>query len=88
MKTLTSACSENLDLKNPLSEYPRMYLKRDSYLSLNGEWEYQIVKDNETFDNQNWQMIIVPFAIGSKLSCAKDTTLGIDETLFWWICTI
>ena len=53
MKTLTSACSENLDLKNPLSEYPRMYLQRDSYLSLNGEWEYQIVKDDETVTHQN-----------------------------------
>lgn len=83
MKTLTSACSENLDLKNPLSEYPRMYLQRDSYLSLNGEWEYQIVKDNETVNHQKWQMIIVPFAIGSKLSYAKDTTLGIDETLYY-----
>ena len=31
-----------LDKECPLKEYPRMQFKRDSYFSLNGEWDYII----------------------------------------------
>lgn len=83
MKTLMSPWGENINTKRPLPEYPRMYLQRDSYYPLNGEWEYQIVKDGEEISNDNWKRIIVPFAIGSKLSLAEDKTLGVDETLYY-----
>jgi len=46
---------------NPLSEYPRPQLVRDSYLSLNGVWEYAIREDDKIpskFDGE----IIVPFS--------------------------
>lgn len=81
MKTLMSSWGENINLKRPLPEYPRMYLQRDSYYSLNGEWEYQIVKDGGEISDENWKRIIVPFAIGSKLSLAEDKELGIDESI-------
>ena len=45
--------------KPPLTEYPRPQLMRDSYLSLNGYWEYAILKDENipnTFDGH----ILVP----------------------------
>ncbi len=83
MKTLMSPWGENINIKRPLPEYPRMYLQRDSYYSLNGEWEYQIVKDGTEISNENWKRIIVPFAIGSKLSLAEDKELGLDESLVY-----
>ncbi len=64
MKTLMSSWGENINIKRPLTEYPRMYLQRDSYYSLNGEWEYQIVKDENEPTKSDWKRIIVPFAIG------------------------
>ena len=47
--------------KQPLSEYPRPQFKRDSYLCLNGYWEYAIRKEEaipDIFDGQ----ILVPFS--------------------------
>ncbi len=46
----------------PRSEYPRPQFVRDSYLSLNGEWEFSF--DEPAFD----QKIIVPYAYQTKLS--------------------
>ncbi len=54
-------------MKAPLSEYPRMIMVRDSFMSLNGIWEYAIRKDDripETFDGE----ILVPFSPESPLS--------------------
>ena len=45
----------------PLAEYPRPQFKRDSYISLNGTWEYAIRDSNEfpsSFDGD----ILVPFS--------------------------
>ena len=54
-------------MKLPLSDYPRPDLKRDSFLSLNGEWEYAIRDYDEippVFDGK----IIVPFSPETELS--------------------
>lgn len=49
-----------------LQEYPRPQLVRDSYINLNGKWEYAISKTKEitSYDGE----ILVPFAPESKLS--------------------
>ena len=47
--------------QQPLSEYPRPQLKRDSYICLNGYWEYAIKQSEEipsVFDGQ----ILVPYS--------------------------
>ncbi len=54
----------------PLSEYPRPQFQRDSYVCLNGEWEYAIRKDIKipySFDGK----INVPFSPETPLSGVK-----------------
>ena len=51
----------------PLQEYPRPYLVRDSYINLNGIWDYEITTVNEipkAFSGK----IVVPYPLESSLS--------------------
>lgn len=51
----------------PLSEYPRPQFIRDSYLCLNGIWEYAIRKEDkipDIFDGE----ILVPYSPETKKS--------------------
>lgn len=64
MKTIWG---ENLDKNNILQEYPRPQMVRDSYINLNGEWNYAITDSEEcpsSFDGT----ILVPFSPESELS--------------------
>lgn len=63
---------EKLNIKAPWQEYPRMQMQRDSYTCLNGIWEYQITSPTKMPDPNAWKKIIVPFAVGSKLSGAAE----------------
>ena len=70
---LMTPWGEALDREHPLPEYPRPQFRRESYLNLNGPWEYAITKENmepEEYDGE----IIVPFAPESALS-------GVGRTL-------
>ncbi len=66
--TLLSPWGKHVDLKHPLGEYPRMMLQRGSFTCLNGLWDFQITKGTEPDRNKPWDPIVVPFAMGSKLS--------------------
>ena len=66
--------SHTVDEKNILQEYPRMQFQRDSYFNMNGVWEYQITGLKEEPKTDHWKKILVPFAVGSKLS-------GVEEVL-------
>lgn len=57
----------NVDFNSvPLSDYPRPLLKRDSYISLNGDWELAITKNKDeiNFDTH----CLVPYCVESPLS--------------------
>ena len=62
----------------PLSEYPRPQLVRDSYINLNGEWEFAISSDKNSIPNFD-KKIIVPYCIESYLS---KINYSIYSTLF------
>ena len=65
----------------PLSEYPRPQFKRDSYICLNGYWEYAIRKEEKIpskFDGQ----ILVPFSPEVEKSGFNKTVLP-DDYLFY-----
>lgn len=64
----------------PLTEYPRPHFFRDSYLILNGVWDYAITKDLEVkqYDGD----ILVPFSPESILSGVK-RTVDKDHYLFY-----
>ena len=66
IKYLFTECGQNFDSK-AWDIYPRPQLKRDSFLSLNGQWEFHIstnIDIPKVFDEQ----INVPFAPQSLLS--------------------
>ena len=51
----------------PLQEYPRMQFKRDSYLNLNGKWQYAF-KKSEAFLEKMDGYILVPYSPESSRS--------------------
>lgn len=56
-----------LNKECPLSEYPNMQFKRESYLSLNGEWDYLISKNDVLSRNFDGK-ILVPYCLESQNS--------------------
>jgi hypothetical protein len=65
----------------PLSEYPRMQLVRDSYMCLNGEWDY-VIKNTEDLPKHFLDKIIVPFSPEAPLS-KVNRVLKPDEYLIY-----
>ena len=59
--------ARKLNENAPLAEYPRPYLVRDSYLNLNGIWDYEITTVNE-IPKAFTGKIVVPFPLESALS--------------------
>lgn len=68
-------------MSQPLSEYPRPQLKRDSYLSLNGYRDYKISKSEELPSDYDGK-ILVPFSPESNLSGVNKILLP-DDYLFY-----
>lgn len=68
MTDLMTPWGEMLDPEAVLSEYPRPQLVRDSYLNLNGHWEYAFTAaDSDEPDHYDGH-IVVPFSPEAALS--------------------
>lgn len=64
---LMTTWGEHLDENCILTEYPRPQMRRNSYLNLNGRWEYAITDSDES--PRHWDgTILVPFSPESALS--------------------
>ena len=64
---LMTPWGEHLDENCILTEYPRPQMRRNSYLNLNGRWEYAITDSDES--PRHWDgTILVPFSPESTLS--------------------
>ena len=49
--------------ETPLSEYPRPQFARDSYITLNGKWDYAILRKSESFNGEYQGKILVPYSL-------------------------
>lgn len=68
--------SEKVDPNLPHPEYPRPQMKRDSWINLNGSWDYAIRYVDEPKPEKYMGKILVPFAVESALSGVGKTVGG------------
>ena len=67
MSQMVTRWGKTLDRNHPLPEYPRPQLQRDSYLNLNGVWQYAFSSHMER--PPRWEgEIVVPFSPEAPLS--------------------
>lgn len=64
-----------------LTSHPRPSFRRDSFLSLNGKWDYLISKEDKLPTSYSGE-IMVPYAVESPLS-GVNHLLEIDEFIFY-----
>lgn len=64
----------------PLPEYPRPQMVRDSYLCLNGWWEYAAARNSE--GPLQWDRILVPFSPEAPLSTAGRMIMPEDRLYY------
>ena len=57
-----------MDRENPHDHYPRPQLVREHWRSLNGQWDFQIISEDEAVPEVLSDKITVPFCVESELS--------------------
>ncbi len=78
--SLKTAYEENLNPSEiPFSDYPRPGMRRDSYLCLNGLWDFSVEKYGKTSRKKK---ILVPFPPESRLSGIGEK-IGEKDTLLY-----
>lgn len=82
---LTTIWGEALDVQHPLPEYPRPQMQRDSFISLNGYWDYAIT-GTMTFPSSYDGKILVPFSPECQLSGVQRQLQ--PEEFLWYRTTL
>ncbi len=95
LNRLFTPWGENLDKDNVLKEYPRPQFVRDSYINLNGYWDYCIVNKPSDFNNESLNaafaeeipaqmdgQILVPFSPEAMLSGVERRLL--PDQFLWY----
>ena len=78
---LRTKFTDNLDLNCPLNEHPRPQFMRENWLSLNGQYEYAVTRNKNTF-LRNMTAISPCLCNRGELSGVK-RTLQPDERLWY-----
>ena len=81
MERLLTRWGKTLDKNLPLNDYPRPQLKRDSFINLNGEWNYAIYDQYKKFGGYQGK-ITVPFSPECILS-GVEKILQPNEVLYY-----
>ena len=82
---ITTRFAKDVDPNHPLPEYPRPQMERDTWLNLNGAWNYAIEdKDFVDYNNARFDSdkILVPYPIESALS-GVGKRVGKDKKLIY-----
>ena len=81
MERLLTRWGKVLDKSCPLNDYPRPQFKRDSFICLNGIWNYAIYGENKKFSGFQGE-IVVPFSPEAILSGVEKAVQPTD-TLYY-----
>ena len=81
-QTLKTNWTDQVNPANPLPEYPRAQLVRNSWQNLNGQWDYAILPKGTAPEGAFQGKITVPFAVESLLSGVQKT-VGPDQELWY-----
>ena len=82
MERLLTVFGENLNKDLPLNDYPRPQLARESFVNLNGRWQYAIVDKNEERVGYQGE-IIVPFSPECILSGVEKIVKPTDVLYYY-----
>ena len=72
----------NIEKDKVLLEYPRPQMRRNSYINLNGMWQYAIVRGESLPDKIDGE-ILVPFSPECLLSGVRRTVS--PEDMLWYV---
>jgi beta-galactosidase/beta-glucuronidase len=81
-QTLKTQWADQVNPNNPLPEYPRPQLVRDTWQNLNGQWDYAILPKGSFPEGGFQGHITVPFPVESLLSGVQKS-VGPDQELWY-----
>jgi len=79
---ITTPWAEQVDPQQPLPEYPRPQMVRETWQNLNGLWSYVVTDKDADMPDEFPSQILVPYPIESALSGVK-RQLKPDERLWY-----